>query len=107
MQDFRSEALLLAQEAQQEVLGAYVLVAQPLGLFSAVSQYSLAFVAERQIDGRRYLFANRRVPLDLFPDRIDRGVRTQEPVRQLLVFPQQPQQQVLGFDVWASKLARL
>ena len=42
---------------------------------------------------------------DLFPDRFHGGVRPQEAVRQRLVLAQQPQQQMLGFDVRAAELA--
>ena len=56
VQNFGGEALLFAQQAQQQVLGADVLVVQALGFFGAVGQHALAFVAERQIHGSGNLF---------------------------------------------------
>ncbi len=107
VQDLGGEALLFAQQAQQQVLGADVLVIQPFGLFRAISQNALAFVAEGQIHGSGNLLADGGVPFDLLADRFHRGVRTQETVRQRLVFAQQAEQQVFGFDVGAAELAGL
>ncbi len=91
MQDFRGETLLFAQQAEQQVLSADVLLAQPLGLFGTIGQHALALMAQRQIDRSRHFFAERSVAFDLFPNGVDRRVRTQEPVRQRFVFPQQAQ----------------
>src|SRR5690349_15445121 len=44
---------------------------------------------------------------DLLSDRLDRGVRAQEPVGQRLVFAQQPEQQVLRLNVRRTELAGL
>ena len=107
MQDFGGEALLFAQQAQQQMLGADVLVVQPLGFFGAIGQHALALMAERQIHGGGNLLANRGVSFDLLANRFHRGVRTQEPVGQRLVFAQQPEQQVFGLDVRAAELAGL
>ena len=107
MQDLGGEAFLLAQQAQQQVLGADVLVIEPLGFFRAIGQHALALVAQREIDGRGNLLPNGGVPLDLLADGIHRGVRAEEPVGQRLILPKQTQQQVLGFDVRAAELAGL
>ena len=107
VQDLGGKAFLFAQQAEQQVLGADVLVVQPLGFFGAVSQHALALVAQRQIDRSRNLLPDRGVPFDLLADGIDRGVRAQEPVGQRLIFAQQAQQQMLGLDVRAAELARL
>ena len=58
MQNLGGEALLLAQQAEQQVLGADVLVVQALGLLGAIGQHALAFVAERQIHRSGNLFAD-------------------------------------------------
>ena len=63
VQDLGGEALLFAQQAEQQVLGADVLVVEPLGFFGAIGQHALALVAERQIDGSRNLLAHRGVRL--------------------------------------------
>src|SRR5579872_3273383 len=47
------------------------------------------------------------MPLDLLADGIDGGVRAQKAIRQRLILSQQTQQQVFGFDIRASELARL
>ena len=72
MQDLGREALLFAQQAQQQMLGADVLVVEPLGFLGAVGQHALALVAERQVDRRRNLLANGGVPFDLLADGIER-----------------------------------
>src|SRR5205823_2597565 len=105
--DFRRKAFFFPEQAQQQVLGADVLMIQTLGFLGAVSQHALALVAERQIDRRRNLFPNRGMPFDLFPDRIDSRMRSEKPVGQRLILPKQAQQQMLRLDVRASKLARL
>ena len=89
------------------MLGADVLVAEPLGFFGAIGQHALALVAQRQIDRRRNLLANRGVTFDLLANGFHGRVRAQEPVRQRLVFAQQAQKQMLGLDKWAAELARL
>ena len=52
LQNLRGKALLFAQQAQQQMFGADVLVAQPLGLFRRIGQHPLALVRERQVDAR-------------------------------------------------------
>ena len=107
LQDLRGEALLLAQQAQQQMLGADVLVAQPLGLLGRIGQDALALVRKRQVDRGRDLFANGGVRLNLLADRLHRGVGAQEAVGQRLVLAQQAQQQVLGLDIGRAELAGL
>ena len=91
VQNLGGEALLFAQQAQQQVLGADVLVVQALGFFGPISQDALALVAQRQVHGGGNLFANRGVAFDLLADGFDRRVRPQKPVGQRLIFPQQAQ----------------
>ena len=50
LQDLRGEALLFAQQAEQQMFGADVLVAEALGFFRGVGQHALALVRKRQID---------------------------------------------------------
>ena len=107
VQNLRGETLLFAQEAEQQMLRADVLVVQTLSFFGAIGEDALALVAERKIDRSRNLLANRGVTFDLLPDGIDGRVRPQKPIRQLFVFPQEAEQQMLGLDVGAAKLARL
>ena len=90
---------------EQQVLGADVLVVQPLGFFRAVRQHALAFVAERQIDRSGNLLPNGGVALDLLADGFHGRVRPEKTVGQRLVFPQQAQQQMFGFDIRTAELA--
>ena len=107
VQDLGRETFLFAQQAQQQVLGPDVLVIQPLGFFRAVGQHALALMAQRQIHGSRNLFADGGVAFDLFADGLHRGVRAQKPVRERLVFAQQSQEQMFGFDIGTAELAGL
>ena len=68
-QDLRRKALLFAQQSQQQVFRADVLVRKPLGLFRRVRQHPLALVRERQIDRGRHLLPYRRMPFNLLPNR--------------------------------------
>jgi hypothetical protein len=89
------------------MLGADVLVIQPFGFFRTVRQDTLAFVAQRQIHRSGNFLTGRGVAFDLLTNGIHGGMRTQEAVGQLLIFPQQSQQQMFRFDVRATKLAGL
>ena len=80
LQNLRGKALLFAQQAQQQMFGADVLVAQPLGFFRGIGQHPLALVRKRQVDAGRNLLADGGVRLNLLPDRLHRGVRAQEAV---------------------------
>ena len=74
------EALLFAQQSEQQVFRADVFVREPLGLFGGVSEHSLAFIRERQVDRGRDLLADRGVALDLLADRFDRSMGAQKTV---------------------------
>ena len=107
MEDLGGEALLFAQQAEQQMFGADVLVREALGLFSGVGEHALAFVRERQVDGGRDLLANGGVAFNLFADGFDRGMRAKKAVGERLVFAQQAEQQMLGLDVRRAELAGL
>ncbi len=106
VQNFGRKALLFPQQAQQQMLRADVLVIQALGFFGAIRQHTLALMAQRKIDRRRNFLPDRGVPFDLLSDGIHGRVRPQKPVGQLLIFTQEPEQKMLGFDVRAAELAR-
>src|SRR5579859_893250 len=89
------------------MFGPNVFVGQAFGLFGGIGQYPLAFLAEREFDGSRHLFPNGDVAFHLLSNRFNGSVRTQETVGQGLIFAQQAEQQVLGFDIRASELAGL
>ncbi len=89
------------------MFGAYVLMAQPLGLFGSEVQDALALLAQRHFDGRGDALANGDARFDLLADGLDRAVRAQESIRESLILAHQAEQQMLGLDVRASVLAGL
>ncbi len=104
MQNFSREALLFAQQPQQQVLGTDVLVREPLGFLGGIGQHTLALVAQGQVHGSGNLLPDGRMTLDLFPDGLDRSMRPKEPIGERLVFAQKPEQQVLRLDVRRTEL---
>src|SRR5258708_7109561 len=107
MQDLGGETLLFTQQAEQQMLGPDVLVAQTLGFFRAIGQHALALMAEREIHRSGNLLSNGGVGFDLLPDGLNGGVRAQEPVGERLVLAQQSQQKMLGLNIGAAELAGL
>src|SRR5690349_18798256 len=105
MQDLRRKRLVLAQQAQQQMLRSNMLVGETLSLLRRISQHALALLAKWQINRGRDLFANGGPALNLFSNGFDGSVRPQEPVGQRFVFAQQPQQQVLRLNEGAPELA--
>jgi hypothetical protein len=105
VQDLGGEALLFAQEPEEEMLGADVLVREALGFFGGVGEHALAFVTERKIDRSGDLFADRGVAFDLFTDRLHRGMRAQKTIGQGFIFAQQSEQQVFGLNIRRAELA--
>ncbi len=107
-QDGGRDRALLAQDAEQEVLGADVVVQQPVGLFGRVLEHALGLGAERNLHRGGHLFAKDRPALDVLPDAFQGEVRAREnPARQALALANQAQEQVLGLNGDASELARL
>ena len=76
VQNLGGEALLFAQQTQQQVLGANVLVGEALSLFRGIGEHTLTLVAQREIDRSRYLLADGGVAFDLFPNGFDRRMLT-------------------------------
>ena len=107
MQNLSRKTLFFAQQSQQQVLGANVLVRKPFRLFGGIGQHALAFVAQGKIDRSGNLFPDRGVTFDLFPDRFHRRMRAQKTIGQGLVFAQQSEQQVFGLNIRRPKLAGL
>ena len=77
LQDLRGEALLFAQQAQQQMLCTDVFMAQALGFFRSIGQNALALVRKGQVDGGRNLFANCCMRFNLLANRLYLGMRTQ------------------------------
>ena len=106
-QNLRAKALLLAQDAQQQMLGAHVLVPQALGFLGREIQNALALLAQRHFHRRGDALANRDARFDLLANGLDRAVRAQKAAGQRLVLAHQAEQQMLGLDVRAAVLAGL
>ena len=90
-EDGRRYRALLAEDAQQQVLSADVVVQQPVGLFRGVLQHALGFGTERDLDRGRDLFAEDRAAFDVLADVLEGKMGTGEnPARQALALPDQP-----------------
>ena len=99
---------LLAQDAEQQVLGADVVVQQPIGFFGRELQHALGLGAERNFDGGRDLLAEDRPAFDFLADVLEGEVRAREDAaRQPLAFANQPEKEVLGLNGDAAELAGL
>ena len=107
VEDFGGEALFFAQEAEEQMFGANVLVGEALGLFRGIGQHTLAFIGEGEIDGGRDLLADGGVAFNLFTDGLDGSVRAKKAVGECLVFAEEPEQEMLGLDVRGAELAGL
>ena len=106
MQDGRRDRTLFAQDPEQQVLGADVVVQQPIGFFGRELQDALGFGAEGDLDRGRDLLAEHRAPFDFLADAFERQMRARkDPARQPLALADQSQQEVLGLNGDAAELA--
>ena len=106
-QDGRGDRPLLAQDAEQQMLGADVVVQEAIGFFRGELQDPLGLGAERDLDRGRNLLAKDRAPFDFLADVLERQVRPGEnPAGQALPFSDQAEKQVLRLDRDAPELAR-
>src|SRR5882724_1835252 len=103
-QDLRPEALLFAQDSEEQMLGANMLDAETFGFFAGHIEDSLALRAERHFDRGRNTFADGDASFDLFADRFNRALLPQEAIGQCFVLAHQTEQQMLGLDVRTSVL---
>ena len=107
-EDRRRDRTLFAQDAEQQMLGADVVVQQAVRFFRGKLQHALGFGAERDLDRRRDLLAEHGPAFDLLPDAFEGEVRAgKDPAGQALAFPDQSEQQVLGLDRDAPELTGL
>ena len=105
-EDGGGDGALLAQDAEQQVLGADVAVEEPVRFLGGVLEDALGLAAEGDLDRRRNLLAEDRPPLDFLPDALEGEVRALEnPARQPLAFTDQAEQEVLRLDRDAPELA--
>ena len=107
-EDGRRDRPLLAQDAQQQVLGADVVVQQPVGFLGGVLQDALGFGAEGDFDRRRDLLAEHGPAFDFLANAFEREVRAGENAAgQALALANQSEKQVLGLNRDAAELTRL
>src|SRR3954465_7309848 len=90
------------------MLGANVVVQQPIGLFGRELENAFGFGAERNLDRGRDLFAEHRPPFDFLANALEREMRAgKDPAREPFAFANQTKEQVLGFDRNAAELTCL
>ena len=65
-QDGRGHRALLAEDAQQQVLGADVIVEETVGFFGGVLQNAFGFGAEGNLDRSRHFLPEDRAAFDVF-----------------------------------------
>ena len=87
------------------MLGADVLVREPLGLFRRHIKDALAFLTERDFYRRGNALANRDARFDLFANALDGALLPQEAVGQGFVLAHQAEQQMLRLNVRTAVLA--
>jgi hypothetical protein len=107
-EDRGSDRSLFAEDAEQQVLGADVVVQQPIGFFGGKLQHALGFRAERDFDRRRDLLAKDRAAFDFLADTFKGEMRARkDSARQPLAFTYQSEEQMLGLNGDAAELAGL
>jgi hypothetical protein len=98
-QDRRRDRTLLAEDAEQQVLGPDVVVQQPVGLFGRKLQDALGFGAEGDLDRGRDLLAKHGAPFDFFSDGLQGQMRAgEDPAGEALPLANQAQEEMLGFN---------
>src|SRR4029077_4814078 len=106
-QDACGDAFVLAHEAEQDVLGADVVVAEREGLTQRELENLLGARRERDLT-RRDLVTLADDPRDLGADLLDRDVERLEHARgEASLFAQKPEQDVLRADVFVLERASL
>ena len=99
---------LLAQDPEQQVFGADVVVEQAVGLFGRKLQHALRFGAEGELDRGRDLLAEHRPAFDFLADIFERQMGAgKNPAGQAFALANQPKKQVLGLNGDASELTGL
>ena len=86
VKDFRRDALFLAQDSQQQMLGSDMPMIQPFCFFGGIGENAFALVRKRQIDGRRNFLTNGRPAFNFLADTLDRGMIPKKTIRQILIF---------------------
>src|SRR6185503_12459419 len=82
-----------------------MLVGEALSFLGGICENSLTFIAERKIDRSRRLYIRSSVCRNCLSEAFHGSFRFEQFIRDHLVFPQKPQQQMLRLDARRSKLA--
>ena len=107
-EDGRRHRTLFTQDAEQQVLGADVVVQQPVRFFGGELQDPFGLGAERNLHRGRDFLAENRSAFDVLADVLEGEVRAREdPAGQALTLADEAQQEVLGFNRDAAELTRL
>ncbi len=107
-EDGRRDRPLFPQDAEQEVLGADVVVQQTVRLFGGELQYALGFRTERNFHRGGNLFAENGPAFDFFANVFEGQVRAREDAaRKTFPFANQPKEKMLGLNGDAAELAGL
>ena len=104
----RGDAALLPHQAEQDVLGADVVVEHPLRLLGGVGEDALALRGQGDLERGGDLLPVRGAPLHVLADLVHREVALgEEAGGQALALADETEQQVLGLDRPAAQLAGL
>jgi hypothetical protein len=107
-QDAGGHRPLLAQDAEQEVLGPNIVVQQTVRFFGGELQHAFRLRAEGDLDRGRNLLAEDGASFDFLADIFKGQMRAREDAAgQSLPFANQSEKQVLGLDGDAAELAGL
>ena len=107
-EDRRRHGPLLAQDAQQQVLGADVVVEQPVRFLGGVLEHALGFGAEGDFNRGRDLLAKHGPAFDFLANTFEREVRAgKNAAGQALALANQSEEQVLGLNRDAAELTGL
>ena len=107
-EDGRRDRALLAQDAQEQVLGPDVVVQQAVGFLGGVLQDALGFGAEGDFDRGRDLLAKHGPAFDFLANAFEGEVRAGENAAgQTLALANQPEEEMLGLNRDAAELTRL
>src|SRR5206468_4484830 len=91
--------------AEQQMLGADVVVQKTVGFFRCKLQNALGFCAEWYLDRGRHLLTKDGAAFDFLADVFEREVGAREnAARQTFAFANQAEQEVLGFNGDAAQL---
>src|SRR5262245_22877753 len=107
-EDGRGDTTLFAENAKQEVLGANVVVEQPIGFLGRKLKHPFGFRAERNLNGGRNLFAEDCASFYFFSNVLEGEVRAGEDATcEAFALANQPEQEVLGLNRNAAELTGL